>query len=156
MTNFLLGSARSIFLLFLTLASLIWILRTYNWASWLAKSIFLLSIDFSSFWKSNHAVRFFQTFGTSRRNNKPIFTLFFGITTTIFRGCITGICMFGWAWSSSIWAWLSCYSSIDYSLAMSRTNRLIKSFVRLIDHNPMAFQPANTFFSFKPRCYTLE
>src|SRR6266566_4990626 len=44
--NFLLKSARSTFLLFLTLASLTWTLRAYNWASWLTKSIFLLSIDF--------------------------------------------------------------------------------------------------------------
>src|SRR6266566_1235486 len=54
--NFLLGSARSTFLLFLTLSLLTWTLRACNWASWLAKSTFLLSIDFPSFWKSNYVV----------------------------------------------------------------------------------------------------
>src|SRR6266699_4270350 len=95
MMNFLLGSARSTFLLFLTLALLIWTLKACNWASWLTKSTFLLSIDFPSFWKSNRAVRFFQTFGASRRNNGPISTLLFGITTTTFRGFVVGICIFG-------------------------------------------------------------
>src|SRR6266566_6238973 len=94
-TNFLLGSVRSTFLLFLALASLIWTLRAYNWAFWLTKSIFLLSIDFPNFWKSNRAVRFFQTFGASRRNNGPISTFLFGVTTTTFRGFDVRICIFG-------------------------------------------------------------
>ncbi len=94
--NFLLGSVRSIFLLFLTLVSLIWILKAYNWAFWLAKSTFLLSIDFPSFWKSSRVVRFFQTFGASRRNNRPIFAFLFGMIITTFRGCVVGIYRFGW------------------------------------------------------------
>ncbi len=155
-TNFLLGSVRSTFLLFLTLASLTWTLRVCNWASWLAKSIFLLSIDFPSFWKNSRAVRFFQTFRTSCYNNGPIFVLLFKVIITTFRDCVIDIYIFGWVWLNLIWTWLNCCNSIDYGLTVLRISRFIKGLVRLIGYNPIAFQPASIFFSFKLYCRILK